>query len=573
MNSNYKTIEMDNADHILNLALRDKDFWDKASTTINIRLRAELSPNTGRQYYVQDTMCCDLDTKVNEYARDWVFNAVRFHRKTINMFTEVMPVSDRVRPLIANYLEALHSGMEEAKLMFHTMSPEYQCVGRGSEAYAGSMTFDDAVDSIMKRVDPVLERVSKLDPEVSREVTAGWGKSIYSRRQQEALYHVDLNPRLDLAEWLQRITDRFSVAGSDVDLSELFFDSPFTDEDQYDCIQLPGGMYSCLKAVTGLEGLPKGGMIIAGLPSGGGKTTLCTQLMVEAAIQGRHCLYISSEMRKAEISARSLSFASFKVTSAWCIKHGKNPIEVKGAPRFQRDAIDISPYEPVPYTLLKRNGARPALWDDEVVNTPGSLRTAKMKAALLEAHNTIVGPYIHFVQVSEVKKVGINAVIESVNKTLESKYGNGTKVELVCLDWLGGSLIEDASDNGAEVRHIFYSTASAVADAAVKYNFAAVTTMQLNDEATDKESPSISTFAECKSVKDKACAAFTISAVKHDIVCKKVGANPDEHGAPDMDGLSKMSRKQTLNCGKSRDGAQGHWEVRRDFDFQYFNKL
>lgn len=357
-----------------------------------------------------------------------------------------------------------------------------------------------------------------------------------------------------------------------LDIEKAF--SNFTQVRYFDTAHEPmvipytGTTYTNLRDITGRAGLEKGSLTVIGVASGGGKTTLCSQLMVDAAFQKRHSLYVSTEMDASNMRARFLSYASWKLTLNWLIENGRRVRVSNGVPLPMHELPDACPYEPVPYRLLNGDALCETHWTDSAVAEPASERTPRMLYTLREVHDRLLCPYMHFVYQHNIGNEW-DAYMEEAARRL-----NGAHIELVCYDWLGGDM-DEINDARFDMRKALAYRASTLADMAARYNMAVVTTVQLNSDSDGEFYPSISTFSECKSVKNRARIALAISSMDVDdtkAACKRTKNKLELPKGIDIleDGHSGKSSVQGMTCGKSRNGRTGRYLVFRNFDYQCY---
>lgn len=374
--------------------------------------------------------------------------------------------------------------------------------------------------------------------------------------------------------------DTFFIAGG-----------PFDDDDSDSVLEYAGAQYTGLRDMTGCEGLVRGGMHVFGMPSGGGKTVLCSQLMVDAAMQGKHVLCISTEMDEKNYRARFISYASWKLTCKWMMENAKERLvatKVGDVSVLRLDKVGLPaecPYEPVPYFLLKVDGTKASKWTDAAI-TANPEKSARMRATIHKVYEDYYSKYFHFSRIESFKG--------KWERNLDWAVAQVDDLALVCLDWLGGSIDEAMDDQkSVDMRQAYILMSNRISDLAVKYNFAAVTTTQLNDDATNNPAASISHFGECKSVKNSSVFSAAISCVKVDVAKKLVAkeAGKDESAQKqaadaikeDFNLFAPRSTKdnrpegwamqQRMNCGKSRYGKAGDFKVLRYFDYQFFYNL
>lgn len=339
--------------------------------------------------------------------------------------------------------------------------------------------------------------------------------------------------------------------------SGLFQDKGLFNTDRpASVITYKGPIYKNLRAAVGRPGLIRGEMAVVGVASGGGKTVICNQLMVDAALQGLHVLYVSSEMDDAQMRARFASYASWRITLRWLADNGCTVVGTDGIPDLDASLVDECPYEPVPYDLLKVEGINPDNWTAEAI-ADDPARTPRMLDTLLHVYDNYIMPYFHYVRIQDV-----SGRWDKCMACLERN--TGVTPALVCVDWLGGC-IGDPLDK-TDIRRSLLQTANTIADLAREHNFAAVVTTQLGSDSDGLKYPPISTFGECKSVKDRACVAMAVSSLgESDLVNNKKKVE-----ATVFDGTSGKLALQGMNCGKSRFGNSGCFDVRRMFDYQCY---
>lgn len=569
----------DNDIAVLTLATRSEDSWTKMSNLI----------------------CSSVSPTINE-----VTHSIRWNFSNGNITDFVSPAHQlwfnmlkfkRVagfKPVVCNFasLETEIMDYVESELI-----PRYDAYVTFCNKY-DSISCDMKASELMAVLKPGLESMftfmGSADLDDMRECAGKWNEQLFQARKLYAATMVSkMYKEVDIEEWVAKLKE-FYIDPFDTDEvcrfdSEFFQEDLFDTDEASDVLPYSGQTYTSLRAMTGVPGLIKGSTHIFGMPSGGGKTTLCSQLMVDAAIQHKHSLVVSTEIESKNYRARFISYASWKLTYLWMQKYAHDRIiMIEGEPRLEQQYIPAEcPYQPIPYFLLKVDGLKACNWTDEAISN-SEHKTLRMRDTMYFVYNNLLKPYMHYAKIEAVNG-NWDACIQQANAMIAAA-DNGATLELVCLDWIGGSLDDIMETNGFDTRQAFINMASQFDKIAQRYKFAGVTTIQLNADAEGQKYPSISTFAECKSVRNRVVVAATVSALTVD-QAKRIAKREADKGKEQMaaDAIRRDNRfinknvaatkkagnsvQQGMCCGKSRYGDWGNYDVERNFDYQFFYKF
>lgn len=262
-------------------------------------------------------------------------------------------------------------------------------------------------------------------------------------------------------------------------------------------------------------GLGRGEYYLGVIPTGGGKTTLCSQLAASVASSGGNVLYITTEQTPKELEPRILSYMSYKLKVPIPFRYIKDGLTEEVLENLTRDQRDVM----------------------EVIDH-------RIEDHLYFGNWTTGRPF-----------ADVEGFIEANQKKLK---GKGENIDLILVDWLGGTLVSQASDAG-QLRLMLQGASDSLAVWSRRYEVPILSMAQASREGIDVAKVTERHLADCKLMHRNATVAFGISALRKAV----------KDGGED----TVYEDKQYIYIFKARKSEGKYWPITRKFDYQMFKGL
>ena len=365
-----------------------------------------------------------------------------------------------------------------------------------------------AVDEVRVAADRYA-RIVAMDLETAKHyATIGFSSWLSKRKFLVVSQNTIGNNRWDASELIGQLAE--DVAGvsaiSDEDNASLSFTSLF-DYEEADIERKSTGLLKVDAALGGGLGRSEHVLVIA--PTGSGKTVLACQLGAELASQDDNVLLLTTEQHPSELVPR--------IVSARC--------------NILFDLISGG---------MQRGMRR--LSEDQIlhVNQLRELLTDKLEFKVYR--NTKRGFTMQ----------------DYIAKSLDDyERQKGRQADAVILDWIGGSIRQEARNNLEMIRLLYQNAADFMAEIARDRNIRTVSFAQTNPKQShNKAKVDLTMMAECKTMGNNATAVIGISALV------EAGEGSDQ----------TYRDLQYLHFSKSRKNVPRPIPVRRNFAFQRFEQ-
>lgn len=274
-----------------------------------------------------------------------------------------------------------------------------------------------------------------------------------------------------------------------------------------------GGNFKNLNKALG-GGLGKKEYYLATIPTGGGKTTLCCQLAADITSSHGNVVFITTEQPPSELSPRIISYLSYMKKAPIpfkVIKDGIGKNVVDSLSPTQIEVIDEIDKE-LDGRLFFGDWTKPELGFDE-----------------------------------------IELYVEEVQQELRDR---GEDIDLLIIDWLGGSLTARADDSN-ELRVLLSKYADTLPMWARKFNIPVLATVQTSRDGVGVKKVTEKYIADNKMMHRTATIAFGVSAIRNEI--------GDDKSEGDV-----YASDQFVYVFKARKAKGEFWHIRRNFDYQMF---